>query len=478
MRKSALFTLLLFFFSVGGVCATASNIYKQHDQVIYEETIITGDRVEANGLEVQIYDSYKNQLFWDSTLRLTDPLSTSTDYKFEAVKQYENYRHEYSGIFMDAYPDQQYDPQNPDQELTGIALAYKELYDSLEPDVEGVKVITLKDYMDYYPISVSLDFPGFAISSWDYDSATLPWDGSSENHKTLSILQDYFKIPLLETEKLEIRLTKDAEGYIHSSGSGIVSNKEDYFSLYTFSTLSEDACYFTFDAHTANGNLVDLSELPKGYGIYKLPYSTSKNENGIPTSKVDIFSLDMVFELNPEAQIRLFDINPITNEFLLFTYENDVLVLTTIDIETMTVTQRLDLPEWQNENGYANISFSEDYNTILLMSYNDKLAVLSKNASENLYELHFVCDTDTDLYNTYQINDFGFSYNGNTLALGTLIWHDYGLYTGDFYLATYDHTGLTYLGKYETSLNTGHIVDEYYYPCQTYKRDGIRVDWK
>ena len=77
---------------------------------------------------------------------------------------------------------------------------------------------------------------------------------------------------------MEISVGKSTDGGWVSSGSG--STESDRFDLYTVSAVADNACYFAFDAHTQLENLVDVSQIAGGFGIYCLPFdSTPEGED-------------------------------------------------------------------------------------------------------------------------------------------------------------------------------------------------------
>lgn len=90
--------------------------------------------------------------------------------------------------------------------------------------------------------------------------------------------RDFFKIPVIADEQVEISVSKGAGG--RGISYGLKSTDSDSFSIRSESALTDDACYFTFTTRTVYGDIVDTNLIPGGYGIYRLPYFDGKTPSG------------------------------------------------------------------------------------------------------------------------------------------------------------------------------------------------------
>ena len=139
---------------------------------------------------------------------------------------------------------------------------------------------------------------------------------------------------------MEISVGKSTDGGWVSSGSG--STESDRFDLYTVSAVADNACYFAFDAHTQLENLVDVSQIKDGFGIYCLPFdSTSEGEDSsfpLLTEK-----LATVYPLDPHERILNLTLSPDQSRLLLHTQTDGMYVITVIDRDTMEAVQRLEV---------------------------------------------------------------------------------------------------------------------------------------
>ena len=259
MRKATILMALVLFLSVCGVGVLAADIFEEHNQVVLTEKVIYGDRTKANGLSVQVDSHYRSRLFWNTTLQFNDTADIKTDYSFSAKQIYKGREEEYDGININNNVMESVDTlMEKDRPQEGIAVAYRELLDETEAGEDKAQNILLKDYISHYPIGFDLDFPGTRLNSSRVDLDL--WRGlstvsESEAHIVQKI-RDYFKIPVLDNQYLEIHVSKRADGSQGSWGGG-TSQYGDWYEMYGYSVLSNDACYFTFNTLTNDGRVVD-----------------------------------------------------------------------------------------------------------------------------------------------------------------------------------------------------------------------------
>lgn len=478
MRRATILTLLLLVLSVGGVCIAASNIYQEHDQVVLSETTLYGDSSATDGLTLKLATTYDRHLFWDTTYSFGENSVTETEYEFHSLPVYDDAPFTYQGLFIDSYPETNFVPGN---NQAGLHQAYQELYDSIKSGTEGSRVIRLKDYIDYYPMNISLEFPGTSeyLSAEElakYEDSEIEPDSDLA---AIYQLQEYLKIPVIEDEYLHIVLGKDSNGTVSHYGGGTANG--NHFYLNFLSRLTDTACYFTFDAHTENGDVVDTSELPDGFGIYCLPYEEGLlAEDGRDISDIKVNELEMIYPLNPETMIDYLDISPDQAKLLLFTRENQQYLLTVIDLTTCKPLQKIAIFDKDSPDAYYNCCNQGDFIVIMQTTTDEALAVVSVDEN-NTYHVEFTCDYYPREFNFYNYYPEAFAFDGERLALSGILY-DYRNYLSgscNVYLAVYDHTGLIYYGEYENSLETGIDYENYYeYNCFGRDYNPITLEWK
>ena len=106
-------------------------------------------------------------------------------------------------------------------------------------------------------------------------------------------------IPVNGSKYAKIRVRDILDYYILSgeiyvtADYGVPEGKDAfYFDAAVCET--DEAAYFLFDAHTLNGNLVDTSLIPGGFGIYRMPFETKDGSSPIE-------NLETIYPLDPEA---------------------------------------------------------------------------------------------------------------------------------------------------------------------------------
>ena len=167
MKRTFLLILLLVV-SIGSVSVFASNVYKEHDNVTFQETVLYGDRSAADGLNIKLHTYQSSQLFWDTTCKFDNEVAVDTEYNFFPMNHHIDFPESSYGIsFMcnsDYAPDSAaYSDTNIHQ--PGISAAYQELFHSLKPGEEKEKTIFLKDYMDYYEFDISFGNKLFKLAN-------------------------------------------------------------------------------------------------------------------------------------------------------------------------------------------------------------------------------------------------------------------------------------------------------------------------
>ena len=475
MRKAAILLAVLLALSVGGVCVAASGVYEARDRVALTETVVYGDRAAADGLTVERRTKYSSRIFWDTTCTLDAEQTAETDYTFSASPVNETGPTSYEGVYLQANTSAgaSFDPDSVEPP-TGLEIAYQELFDSIGPGEEKSAIVYLKDYLDYYPVYVELDFPGTSCST----DRSVTLDGASDPGTELyamAKLRDYFKIPVLEDERISISIGKHTDGTVASMGSG---TNADSFCLQTYSVLTDDACYFTINTHNSGGQVVDTGEIPGGYGIYRLPYEEARrDESGQKVCGVDVDALEMVYSLDPEISLLSLGVDPEQTKLLLYAVEDGAYVLTVIDLETLDTLQKLTVADATEYSGWQLY----DEGDFIVVQLSKKLAVISVTDSGD-YALKFVCDVTPDGCPEFWFQDVAWDFDGERLAFASTLEEmkeDWGWNraTCGFCLGVYDATGLLYFGEYRSSLDTGEDAASGGFYCRGCDYDPLAVRW-
>lgn len=465
MRKALALTLVLLVLSAGGLCLAQARVNARRDQVVFTERVLSGDRAAARGITVECRAHYDRRLFWDSTCTLGEEPVTRTQFTFSQAQQYETGMGTYTGV--SAYTDYSgYGFDSGAAQVDGISAAYRALFEQTPAGEERTKTINLRDYYDDYPLSVTIGVPG-GVLSWEGERTEGLGEHGPEQAK-IDAFCDFFKIPVLEEEQCRISIEKNVDG--SRAGRGWSSAESDRFEMNIKSVVADDACYFIFDSHTGEGKLIDTSQIPGGYGIYRLPYGPGAG------GATEIFTekLSMAYPLDPAVERYDLYLSTDKTRLLLLSLEDEAYVLTVVDAATMDPLQRLEIAG-RAEGGMIWSVFL--YDDFLALRLSDDRLVLLTAAGDGRYGHEFtarVAGEDTPVY-----SDAVLDWNGERLAVADILME--GEYRNDetcgFYLLVYDASGLLYSGTYDSSLDTGRGTGSYQYDCAPLDNQPLALRW-
>ncbi len=464
MRKTLALFLTVFIIALSLYTCVSASVNSEKENVIIRENYIYGNKKFAEKADVNFKVQYYDNLLWDIDYDIAE---NKAEAKFS--------------LYRDGIPNE-YDATNY-LTLTGgfwnystsgflgeeafFSEAYLDLVKDAKPYEEVENTISVSDYLDYYPLSVEINFP----NKYSLDSSLGYYDTDSAN--LVSALRDFLKIPVLKNHLLTISATINESGNIFQSGSASVASSEensiyDEFSIYGSSVITEDKCLIYFSNKTYMGKNVDTSEIPGGYGIYCLPYSYTDDGRKVT---FDYSALSNVFPVEKNFEITDLKLSKNEKYVYMITKEEKDSYLTVLDTETYEVLQKNIVSTHDNQS--AGFGYIEDdfavinlYHEHLESRFNlytiDNNGLLTKeftalthsedkiDGSENIrypgsdiYE-HSNIDVEWDDENLYVTNDFDESYGmiGDRRA--------------GFSLSVYNKDGLQFFGNFYTSLSTGY----------------------
>ena len=466
MRKSLFLFVLLAAILLGGTGFIHGTLNAVKDQVTYEENITYGDSSVADGLTVKNNVQFAQKLFWDTTYEAGTDSKTTTDFRFYTVNQpSEFFQEPYAQLdsFWGSY-------SSSGNEYPRII---EDLVAKTRPGETVHEKVYLKDYYDYYPISFNIQIGDSYYEGWDAFYLENNEGVSSDTLTQAKAFNDFLRIPLVSSHSMELEVMKDSSGNISFTSSS--QTDEEFFQFNTWSVVTKEAIYFTFDAHTTKNNLVDTSLIPGGYGIYRLPYKTLE---GTFTCTIDTNQLSMVYSLNPENTISSMDLTKDESRILLFSTdeENTGSQLIVIDATTHETAQILKVPGIPLEAGVTEIlhvsdSFiAEDF---AAYSCSGDYIVLFTTSADGTLNLEFINKTYPDPNFYYWIHSESYmDWDGERLAVAS----PNGFC--DFSLAIYDKTGLLYFSSMQSSLSKGgHSYNQGYIMNQETKEPFLTVEW-
>ncbi len=465
MRKALIILVIVFVLALAGGVWAYSDIASTGDEVVVEEIVRVGDITAAEGLSMEVRTNYDSNLFWETHFSAGKSGLQESDYRVSVEKDYGIWEPNYTGIEIHSMLDVYDDIEERGPMLTGLGKAYYELYLELSPGEEREKLIYIKDYLDYYPIGGNLSMPGIDLY-FEPDRSFWP---EFNNEEVYNIVNEYFKIPVLEYESRYISIGLNENGRINSRGNG-THNSGDIYNFYTNSVIMPDAVYFTINNRTnVKNEIIDTSLIPGGYGIYRLPYTM---ENGV--CEVDFRSLSTVKSLDEEFNVIYMMSDEAQEKIILVGVTDDRLSMLVIDAVTMETLQDIELDSgeelhcWQYERGEGFFVF---------YLKDDRMALVERQ-DRGEYKMRFTIHDSaaTEMYNRYDIVDV--AWNGEKLALcgfKGLDRQDWR-FVADFYYAVYDETGLLCFVDCDSSLSING--DQNWNGVRGDDLEGIELIWK
>ena len=463
MRKATITMLLLLCLSIGGVCVAAAGVHAPHDQVMFTEQTFYGDKQAAEDLEVVVRSTYNEQLFWDTSYSAGTSADTQTQFVFSATPEPPPVELNFLGLYMqkDVFSGDFFSDAEP---KVGLAQAYQDLFDATAPGEERRAVIRLKEYMEYYPLDITLETPTGVARFYGMEETEEDEIYPNSSLDTMRQMAEYFKIPVLEDEFYEIGVEKAADGNLWGTSGG--SADGDSFDFQVTTLFTDDACYFTFPIRSWEGKIMDTSLLPDGYGIFRIEYQPNRlDESGQEICDFDIESLDMVYAIDPSVYLEEMFFSEDETQIYLMTQKDGVLQLTVIDVESMTTVQELDIIDFEEERGGIHkIHQKENYWVLWLTG--GKLAVLDRTAEGQFVPRFCVPYDDPDI-EEYSMSMYSeVDWNGERLAVVDMFdiecFDEENQYyrscrSCGFWLLVYDETGdMLYAGRYDSSLTPAY----------------------
>ena len=410
MKTILVSVVLLFMLALGSVICTAVTLQSDVRDVRLEEITHQGDIAAADGLTVVSKNHWRNRAIWTSTHPIGNADAAVTEFDFSARRRYAsgNSRADYLvldndmprgvdftetldrfGISMGEASSRNFDIVSDEDTFRafatdpalGIAAAYNALYMDAPLNVEVRATVRLRDYYEYYPISLQLNLPGVIWTHGDLSKDTVAKPGTQAY--VVQAFRDYFKIPMLD-EVIEIHLTRRNNGMNWGSSD----SSTDSYSFYALSAADDQSCYFTFNTKTNRGSgFIDTSEIKGGYGIYRLPYRKSTSTADIG---VDVDAMEMVYPLKEGTDIEGLYFNTAKTRLILVTRADD----TTAQIDIIDPVS-YDCLQTFTVGGafFRHLKIYEDYTVAVT---HDRLMVLTESDGVYTHAFTVNCVTDTE----------------------------------------------------------------------------------
>lgn len=334
------------------------------DQVSFTETALYGNPAAADGLTVRLDEQYRQYLHWASEISFTDSSYAShTDYTFEQNRYWDNDERAPCDFYLTDGISESYDLDNS----TPLSAAVQALEEKVQPGTTASALLRVADYYETYPLSINI-----TLTDMFYGTQAAYQYGPEED--AITRLQDFFQIPVLDDQYLELEVAKSVGGGMSVGMSS--AEQGDSFNFYIQSAATDDAFYFFFSNRTVNGAVVDTSRIPGGYGVYRLPYGRVDTDEPYKGQEdgwhgYDVFAeqLTCIYPVGPEAELSGLTASEDGTRLFLHTIEGEDYVLYVLDAANGAELQRIVVGPfaaddwWECECGanYQFVSFPDEF---------------------------------------------------------------------------------------------------------------------
>lgn len=463
MKKVVCLLCILVLLSCGGIVTVAAVVNQNKDTVTITEEVQYGDVTLADGVTVDLKVQYDDHLLWNTTYEKNSGEKTNTEFRFLAQELVWAFEYREDPVAINVSYESTIDIASPIESLSGLARAYREIYEETQPGTEVSKSISVKDYYEYYPLFIRLELPDNTIwgdERWLSDGSGFV-NGEQELYEKFT---GFFRIPVEEQERIEVVVDRD-----QSNGMMSQCSSSDYLQLYSESVVTEDGmCYFALNNKTSDGGVMDSSLIPGGYGLYSFRFG----KPGIYSkSGVDIDSLKMTYALDENITILYLSLNKEQTKLLLFTEEAEEYYFSVIDRDTMKLSQKLKLASW------GEICEYDDF----LVVAGEKISLFAVTEDGGYEQRFSIASEQPELQVRWKLlPEASMDYNGEHLIVANWLMeqeHNW-MQTCDFYLLICGPKGLEYYGTYRNSLAVNQSPIEYNDDCLPFGEDAITVRWK
>ena len=470
MRKAFAVLAVLLVLAVGFTAAAAALVTGSADAVQLQHTTLYGDVNAAAGVLVTGRLQCHRRLFWEVEFPLVP--NPGATVKFEshlAAQVTPSGGHTPAGVTLGAYTrggastsgsfDEDWSSMS--DPFAGMIPVFRDVASRVPAGEHREETIYLKDYFEYYPLSVDVDLVGG-------DILQLPDGSEPAPQAPNAAFAEFFRIPVLEKNTLTVGIGKNAAGQVQNVD--VYDPENTGPELFGPSVVDENAVYFALNF----GAEADTSRIPGGVGIYCLPYEITKTATGSrDVSVIHPEQLRCVFPLAQEARVVEMHFSP-QGGLLLLTRQDGWLWLNELELPPQPgeplrlLAQQKLLPVGAEEYIRGSVLFED---CLLVLDAKGAFVLLQQDA-QGLYKPVLTGDTTPAEAAGMSIPfgpDMTFLWDGQRLVAAQYMVQLYHDGCNDMYAAVFTADGLQYVGHIASSLsrNVGLNTSWSVYPDDT-----------
>lgn len=449
--------------SFAGVFAFGLEQFKVEHQM---ETIF-GNPSDANGLTISYALKSGKNANWEMEYKLengsftpkTHFWSTSLKHNIENfnLNHYKISYDDAENSYMGAYRG--YDTD-------AIEQMYRDKFN--EEPFEGTRIefsVPLKEIQEYYTPFISI-YTGTMNTS---PFASSPNTTRDEELLFWSKFYDFFKIPVIDAETLQITAIKTNNNTNQNTKLAVIANNDYGSDIYGFdsvSALSDDALYFAFSNRTTYGLRADFSQVSGGYGVYKMPYNKTEDTSiEYKEGVLDIDRLENILSLDESAKVDHMGLSSDGSHLYLVINDGQV-TFKSLNLKTNKIDQEFVIyttPNYRFVVGDRFLSFQ------VINKEDTRLRVLYE--TDGKYDM--IVDTRVNYHDRFDYRMFEFgttncacdgkrfvtaAFNNHYIDKDYSSWQDEG---SGIMIAVYEGTVLKYYGIYKSSLEKCNVYNLY-----------------
>lgn len=491
MKKRLYLMVLLLLLGIGGIVYGTVTMSRDQTRLEFYPTTLQGDPAAAQGLRLHYGISCESRLLWETELPLGGEPETTFAFDREGVK-YDLPRpirsHGIDMMFSDFSSTHTgishiLDQEDAARHFGKFDAMIRDVAERTTPGTARQEILRLRDYMESYPLSVSLPF----------EASYMPFHSSFTGQEEKDVsqqLSELFSFPVLEEHRLSVTVTRDSSGEYHDAEISTISSEEpgtvreepwEYtpvshgeadavqegpVEIRTISTSYENdrwsadpaapgtyPAFFVVDARGREGRLLDYSGTPGGYALYKTELS-----NGQEPPSIAVDRLETVMPLDPEVRVLSLELSQDTRDLFMVALEGGEYTLRIWDTAAGTEKQRLPFFTADGPDSGYKTEVGEDY---VLFGQDQELRLFRKDGGGTYREELQTALPEDGPFGAFWLEA---AYDGERLALiyrPREHWisrgESWSMDTG-FQLLVCDREGIQYIGSYDTSLN--HCIRE------------------
>ena len=227
MKKIVSLLCILALLSCGGIVTVAAMVNQNKDTVTITEEVQYGDATLANGFVVDMKVQYDDHLLWKTNYEKAEGTKTDTEFSFNAEELVYAWEYRNDPVAMNVSFEAAIDLEAPVESLSGLAKAYRQIFEQTQPGQEARWNVYVKNYYEYYPFFIQLELPGNSI--WMNEKWLDNVDGFNQGeHEVYKAFSEFFRIPVGEKDCIEVVVDRD-----QSNGMMSQSVSSEHLQLYS-----------------------------------------------------------------------------------------------------------------------------------------------------------------------------------------------------------------------------------------------------